>query len=75
MECLGRKKQIVKERLDIFFLKEVPQPEKLNQFVSLFRTRRLLEFAIENSEKFKWKDLKKKKNPSRIHDTDIRDVG
>ena len=35
MECLpGRKKQIVKEPMQIsFFLKEVPQLEKLNQFV------------------------------------------
>ena len=35
MECLpGRKKQIVKELMQIyFFLKEVPQLEKLNQFV------------------------------------------
>ena len=35
MECLpGRKKQIVKEQTQIyFFLKEVPQLEKLNQFV------------------------------------------
>ena len=37
MECLpGRKKQIVKELTQIyFFLKEVPQLEKLNQFVEL----------------------------------------
>ena len=37
MECLpGRKKQIVKELTQIyFFLKEVPQLEKLNQFAEL----------------------------------------
>ena len=37
MECLpGRKKQIVKEQTQIyFFLKEVPQPEKLNKFAEL----------------------------------------
>ena len=53
MECLpGRKKQIVKELTQIyFFLKEVPQLEKLNQFVELVLYKKNVWSLLLNNQK------------------------